>query len=271
MKLRFRTGALIASAALMAAAPASAHRAWFLPSTFTLSGDEQWITIDGAISNDLFFPNHHALSLDSVTITAPDGTTSTPQDGWSGKFRSTFDLKLDKQGTYRIASGGGSYFARWEENGEGQRRRGSLEQLAAEGLVDNPDVTLSRFNRRVETYATLGAPTEEVFTSAGEGIELQPLSHPNDIYTGEQATFGFLLDGEAAAGLEVEIVRGNDRYRDDPETLTLTTDENGEISFTLEQAGRYWLETGSRGETTLNGKTIEASSGYVLTFEALPL
>ena len=37
---------------------AQAHRAWMLPSATVLSGEEPWITVDAAVSNDLFYFEH---------------------------------------------------------------------------------------------------------------------------------------------------------------------------------------------------------------------
>ncbi len=43
-----------ALAALMLPAAAQAHRQWMMPSSTTLSGSESWVTVDAAVSNDLF-------------------------------------------------------------------------------------------------------------------------------------------------------------------------------------------------------------------------
>ena len=94
--------AALSATALLIAGQASAHRAWILPSTFTLSGEAQRITVDAAISNDLFYPNHHALDLDSVSVTAPDGSDVPLEHAASGEYRSVFDVPLTQQGTYKI-------------------------------------------------------------------------------------------------------------------------------------------------------------------------
>ncbi len=266
-----RNLALGAAITLAAAAPAQAHRMWILPSSFTLSGDEQLITVDGAISNDLFFPNHVAMSLDNVAITAPDGTVTAVEDGWTGDIRSTFDVTLDQQGTWKIGQGGATYFARWTEDGEDKRSRGSLESFEADGILAKDDVSLTKSARNAATYVTLGAPTDTVFAPTGEGLEFVPVTHPNDLYTGDEITFSFLLDGEPAAGLEVDIVKGDDRYRDTPGLLELTADEEGMITFTIEEAGRYWMATSIRGETTIAGKPGEMSNSIYVTLEVLPL
>ena len=78
--------------------------------------------------------------------------------------------------------------------------------------------------RRVETYVTVGTPSDVKAT--GAGLELVPLTHPNDLYAGETAKFRFLLDGKPAKDLEVEIVAGGTRYRDAPDEI-LAQDRQG--------------------------------------------
>ena len=271
MKPSFLKLCAAATAALLVAGAASAHRAWILPSTFTLSGDEQWVSVDGAISNNLFYPNHHALNLDSLTVTAPDGTRVAIENASSGKYRSAFDVKLDRQGTYRISSGGTGYSASWDEGGERKRWRGTEETLKADAVASKPGVEITRSIRRIETFVTLGTPSLGVFGAEGTGLELKPVTHPNDVFAGEDVTFQFLLDGKPAAGVAVEIVRGNDRYRDAEGGLTLTTGADGGITFKPAEAGPYWLSAEYEGAGTLDGSPIRVRTTYVATFEALPL
>lgn len=268
------TGMLCATVmATAATGAASAHRMWLLPSTFTLSGDTQWITVDGAISNDLFFPNHVALPLEDIRVTAPDGQTVPLQNGATGQFRSTFDVELTQQGTYRISETGGLYFASWtDEEGETQRRRGTLETFEAEGITAIVGVSLMHSSRRVETFVTLGAPTTGAFELDGTGYELQPVTHPNDVYAGEAAEFRVFLNGSPAEGAVVEIVRGNDRYRDESGAVHAVTDADGSFSFTPDEPGRYWISAGrgegARPEPDADG--IVRISSYTATIEALP-
>src|SRR2546427_570503 len=58
---------------------AQAHNLWLLPSTTVLSKAE-WITVDAAVSNDLFFFNHVPLGLDNLVVSAPDGSAVAPQN-----------------------------------------------------------------------------------------------------------------------------------------------------------------------------------------------
>lgn len=260
-----------AMAALALAGTATAHRAWMLPTSFTLSGDEQWVSVDAAVSNNLFYPNHNALNLDSVKAFAPDGAPLEVANASTGKYRSVFDLKLDRQGTYRISSGGAGYSASWEEGGESKRWRGDEAGLKAEGIFEKPGVTVVRSVRRYETFVTLGSPTSGVFASEGTGLELKPLTHPSDVFAGEDVSFALLLDGKPAQGVTVEIVRGNDRYRNSEDALTLTTDAEGAVAFSPAEAGPYWLSAEHETTGTLDGKPIRVMNTYVFTFEALPL
>ena len=75
--MRLLTLGLMATAAALALpGAASAHRAWFLPAATSFSGEDPWVTVDAAISNDLFFADHFPMQLAQVKITAPDGTAT---------------------------------------------------------------------------------------------------------------------------------------------------------------------------------------------------
>lgn len=266
MKLTIKSILLILAAALVSL-PAHAHRAWILPGATVLSSDDAWVTFDAAISNDIFHTDYHAMGLDNVHVTGPNGNAVKLQNTHSGQYRSTFDLNLKERGTYKIASVSNGLFASWEEAGERKRWRGSVEQLASEVPEG---ASLTEFSRRMETFVTAGAPTREVFQSSGQGLELVPETHPNDLFAGEAAQFQLLIDGEPAVGAEVEVIPGGMRYRNQQNTIELTSDKNGKIVVDWPAAGVYWLGASYEDE---KGKIKGASrrAGYMATFEVLPL
>lgn len=270
MKTNFLKICTVAAAALVLAGSASAHRAWMLPSTFTLSGDEQWVTVDAAASNGLFVADHNALRIDSLVVTAPDGSPVEPQNAMKGRYRSVFDVKLDQQGTYSLSIGGAGYSASWNEGGETKRWRGTLEELEAEGIAAKPGAEITRSIRRNQTFVTLGTPTESVFATEGTGLELKPVTHPNDVFAGEDVTFQFLLAGKPAPDVAVQIIRGDHRYRNSEDALDLTTGADGTVTFVPDVAGAYWLEAEITSDGTLDGKPIKERMAYIATFEALP-
>ena len=106
--------ALAALAAIAIPLSAFAHKQWMVPSATVVAGKDVWVTVDGAVSNDLFFPDHMPMRLDSIVVTAPDGSQSKPQNGATGKYRSVFDVELTQQGTYRIANVNAGLTARWD-------------------------------------------------------------------------------------------------------------------------------------------------------------
>lgn len=260
---------LVAAAlALCAAGAAQAHKSWLLPSATVLTQD-QWITVDAAVSNDLFYFNHVPLRLDNLVVTAPDGATATAENPFTGKFRSSFDLHLNKPGTYKIALVNNGAFASYELNGEKKRWRGKPDDLAKELPADAKNVEITQSAGRVETFATAGAPNETALKPTGKGLEMTPVTHPNDLFAGETAKFRFTLDGKPAADLAVEVVPGGSRWRNAQNEIALKTDKNGEISVSWPAAGMYWLETTLQDKNTTIPRATSRRASYVATFEVL--
>jgi uncharacterized GH25 family protein len=246
-----------------------AHKTWLLPSATVLTPD-QWITVDAAVSNDLFYFNHVPLRLDALTIMAPDGARIDAQNPSTGKYRSTFDVHLAQSGTYKLALLNRGVFASYEQNGAQKRWRGMPERLAAEIPADAKNLEVIESVGRIETYVTAGAPTQTVLKTTNIGLELAPVTHPNDLYAGEPATFRLLLDGKAASDLEVTVVPGGTRYRDQQNEMKLKTNEQGEISVAWPDPGMYWLEATLQDEKTSLSQAKRRRVSYVATFEVLP-
>lgn len=259
-------------AALIAASlpfSALAHKQWLLPSATVVAGNDAWVTVDAAVSNQLYYPDHVAMRLDNVSIAAPDGSTLPPQNPATGKYRSVFDVELKQPGTYRIASVNDGLFATYEQNGERKRWRGSVATFG-ELPKDAKKLEVSQSVGRVETFVTNGAPNDTALKPTNRGIELVAVGHPNDLFAGEEATFRVLVDGKPTAGLEFEIVRGATRYRNAQDELKLTSDAKGEIKVTWPEAGMYWLETGTEDNKTSVKQAAKRRLSYVATLEVLP-
>lgn len=236
--------ALIALAAFTAlATPAAiAHRMWLLPSSTVVSGTDNWVTVDAAVSNDLFYFDHRPMGT-IPTITQPDGSEGKAEHHNVGEFRATFDVHLTQQGTYRIAVVNQGVFGRYTLNGETKMLpRGTTKaQLATAIPAGATDVQTSETLARNEIFVTQGAPTNTVFKPSGQGIELVPVTHPNDLVADEPATFQFLLDGKPAPGLYVTAILGNGRYRASQKQMDLRTDAAGKVTIKWPEAGMYWI------------------------------
>lgn len=277
MKKRILGLAATAALAVMAAAPASAHRQWMLPSSTVLSGDDVWVTVDAAVSNDLFYFEHQPLRLDAVKAWSPDGKEATIENKATGRYRSTFDVHLTQKGTWKIASVSDAVMGSYDLDGKTERLpRGTTTANLAERLpAGATNVQTAEVNNRNEIFVTVGEPTDTVFAPTGKGIELAPVTHPNDLFAGEAATFQFLLDGKPSAGLPVTVIPGGIRYRDALGQIDATTDASGKVVITWPEPGMYWINvTTPRAEgegegPPAPGAAPQRRASYVTTLEVM--
>ncbi|MAT92371.1 MAG: ABC transporter permease [Halioglobus sp.] len=257
-------------------AGAQAHRAWVLPMSTVLSSEDPWVTFDAAISNDIFYADYHPLRTRDLQATGPDGESVELHNASTGKYRSTFDLNLKTPGTYKVFLAQAGLTARWEdENGErrfwpGRGEAPDPARFASEVPMDATNLLITRSSRRIETFVTAGEPDSAALAPTNVGFELVPVTHPNDLYAGESASFRFLMDGEPAVGAEVSILPAGMRYRNAQEEITLTTDADGLVAVGWPGAGRYFLEASyadDRAQPPASGRR----GSYAATFEVLPL
>lgn len=262
-------------AVLGAAVAASAHRAWILPAATVLSSEDPWVTFDAAISNDIFHTDYHALKLDTVKVIGPKGTEVELQNPATGKYRSTFDLNLTERGTYKVFMASNNLTARWE-TADGKRGfyPGRGEAFSEEGFAtqvpkDAKDLQIAQSSRRMETFVTAGVPDKKALAASNVGLELVPVTHPNDLYAGEKAKFQFLIDGKPAAGTEITVIPGGMRYRTSQDEITAKTDNKGMAEITWPAAGMYWMEA-EYSDDKARAPATTRRGAYVATFEVLP-
>lgn len=272
MKIRFA----LAGALLLSAAPTLAHRQWMLPSATIISGDDAWVTVDAAISNDLFYADHQPMRTGGVRAVAPDGSEAKIENASTGRYRSTFDLHLTQKGTWKIESASDMLMGSYKLNGEEKRlpRGTTAATLAAAIPAGATDVQTSEASNRNEVFVTVGAPTTTVFKTTGKGIEMVPVTHPNDLIVGEPATFQFMIDGKPAAGLGVTVIPGGARYRSALGQMDLKADAAGKVQVNWPAAGMYWLNASVGGRPEGGAGAPPAGpaprrASYVTTLEVL--
>ena len=276
---------------------ANAHRAWMLPSATVLSGEAPWVTVDAAVSNDLFNFEHFPLQIEGVgerlvmpnqkpaakdakptparpraqlKIIRPDGSLAEPHFGNTGRYRSSFDVQLDQKGTWKLAIANQGLFARYEENGEMRRWSGKATDFAKQVPKDAEKLQVTENSSRMEVFVTSGEPSEKVLKPTHQGLELITNTHPNDLFAGESADFAFLIDGKPAADLTVTVIPDGIRYRDTLNEMTLTTDKDGAFSITWPQAGMYWLEAvSSQPLKSTQSPATQKRASYSATLEVL--
>ena len=272
-KTGWRAALLTLCLAAVVPQAAQAHRAWLFPSATVLSGEEPWVTVDAAISNDLFYFEHQPMRLDGLQVSGPDRAPVQTENASTGRYRSTFDVRLARGGTYRIAVNNDTLLASFKVNGQTRRLRGTEESIRKDLPADAQELQVTRNQSRVEAFVTAGKPTEEVLQPTGSGLEMVPITHPNDIFVGDVARLRFLLDGKPAAGLEVSVIPGGIRYRDQLGEMRLVTDADGIVGIEWPAPGMYWVSARHGEGRGQPGGTFERPSrrsGYSATLEVLP-
>ncbi|HWL04017.1 MAG TPA: DUF4198 domain-containing protein [Xanthobacteraceae bacterium] len=269
----FKSRPVVAAAAIAAvvavSAPAVAHRAWMLPSATVLSGDDVWVTVDAASSNDLFYFEHHPMRLDNLAVFSPDGKQIKAENIATGRYRSTFDVKLSESGTYKMAIVNDSLFASYRVDGQVKRMRGATPEKIEKEIPKNAtDVRVQEVQSRMEIFVTQGKPSDTVLKPTGRGLELTAITHPNNLVAGEKAEFRLLLDGQPAKGVEVDIIPGGIRYRDKLNDVKVKTSDDGMFSFTWPEPGMYWINAGVRDDKA-SYKDAQRRASYTATLEVM--
>ena len=291
--------ALIAGALAAAPHAASAERAWILPSATTFSGDGSWATFDAANASELFYPDHRPMPLDGMKVWQPDGSEGKIDNAMTGHRRSTFEVKLDKPGTWKIGTESGMVVGSFMLNGEERRVGrfgGGMGSQARPGGAGGPgqpggaaepprkppvavavadippeatDIKLTEIVSRNEVYVTEDAPTTTLFAPAGKGLELQPVTHPDELIKGEIATFRFLVDGKPQGGVAISVVPGGKRYRDQDDGRDFTTAADGSVRISWPAAGMYWINATLSDNKPSEPKAQQRRMSYMTTVEVL--
>ena len=277
LTLASRTFALALGVVALAPLPAQAHRGWLLPSATVLApSDDIWVTVDAAVSNDLFYFEHQPMRLNNLKVLGPDGKPVTAQNQATGRYRSTFDVRLSQPGTYKLEIVNHGMFASYKHNGETKRARGTAESLRKDIPAGAQIESVTRNNSRLEAFVTSGKPSDTVLKPTGSGLELVPVTHPTDLFVGDKATFGLVLGGKPVAEVPVTIIPGGIRYRDDLKEVTVMTDKDGRFSVTWPEPGMYWISAGypvrAEGAPPAAGGTFERPQerySYAITVEVL--
>lgn len=258
------------SALACAAFTAQAHRAFLVPSSTVVAGNTPWVTVDAAAATDVFVFDHNALKLDNLFITAPDGTALKPENANTGKYRSSFDVKLNQTGSYKIGILNEGLFASYKEEGKVKRWRGTAETFAKEVPANAEELQVTQRSGRVETFVTNGKPGGKSMDITGNGLELSGATHPNDLVAGETAQFRLTLDGKPAAKVNVTLIAGGLRYRQKLDEKTFITDSDGKFSITWTNAGMYWMEAEIKDDKQVKAPAKSRVASYVVTLEVLP-
>ena len=262
MKLRLLAGMLLAVAVM----PAHAHTPYLAPATFQVQPTSV-VTLDASFAESFFVPEV-VFDNSQFVVTDPDGVRHAPDTVHLLKSRAVVEQVLPgKKGTYRFSTGNraGAIFRTWQVDGRTESSRDPARPLPAGAKILSYYQSLSRS----EVYLTAGAPTTEALKPYGKGLELVPVTHPSDLYVGEQFQFEIHYDGKPLPAQKVEVHRALGDGHGQPASVELFTDALGKASLPLQQAGSYLALIRHRGDAPAGAAAPQYGNNYTLSFRVL--
>ncbi len=124
--------------------------------------------------------------------------------------------------------------------------------------------------QRNEAFVTAGKPNDAALKTTGSGLELVPVTHPNDLAAGEPISFRFVLDGKPAANVEVDVIAGGTRWRNQLNEMKYTTDKDGRVTMTWDAPGMYSMQAEVEDDKPSVKQATSRRATYVATLEVLP-
>jgi hypothetical protein len=276
------------------AGPALAHTPYLKPTTF--APDRPFVSVEAAMTEGNFFtPDFPIRSEGAYWVTGPSGEASEVKAVTTLKEFAVVEAALPTDGTYRISTGERSgRSTRWvkidgawkivrpagaparERMGggeEGEHRgppagapRGEGGRFVEESAVPAGAETLtSRSYSRSDTYVTRGAPDRGALKPTGKGLEVEPITHPNEVFVGEAFKFRLLNDGAPMPGAAFSIARAGDAYAETRYAYNGKSDAAGAAAVTFDQPGAYVLQVSY--PPRIEGEPAPGSRNYTLTFE----
>ena len=256
---------------LLLAEAALAHNVWIRPSSTQLSGDKDYITIDGGGADFPFDVNHRGRPADGLHAYDPSGKEIEKENLMAGKLRTSYDALLNQQGTYRFTDNlEYIQFNYPNDKGENTRWRGSPEKYQQENpMADKKREKYKQLTMKIETFATLGEPTDTTVKPDTKGLDFEYLTHPNELYAGETAKIRVLYDGKPLPDTRVRLAKDGLRYRTH-DFIELKSDKDGNLNIDWPGPGMYWISVEHEVPSTLV-KDAPHTYEYVAGLEVLPL
>ncbi len=294
-----RSAATIAGmiSSLALAQAATAHTPYLKPTTF--APDRAFVTVEAALSEGNFFiPDFPLRGAGDYWATGNTGAPVKAETVTPLKEFVAVEVALPADGTYRISTGerpGRS--AKWAKvdgtwrmvrpagapAGAPPRPDGAARpagappaeasRAAGPRLIDEAAVPAgaetmtAQSYLRAETYVTRGAPNRGALKPTGQGVEIEPVTHPNEVFAGDAFKFRLLNDGKPLPGVDFSIARAGDAYSEKRYAYAGKTDAAGAAAVTFAQPGAYVLETHYPGRAEGASEPIARSTVYSLTFE----
>tara|TARA_B100002003_G_scaffold252037_1_gene300745 strand:+ start:1374 stop:2198 length:825 start_codon:yes stop_codon:yes gene_type:complete len=242
-QLLLATGSLYLA---VASVSSHAHDIYIWPDYFTISSDKPTSVPVDITATHTTFHSDFSMPSEGVKIFGVDGKEIRFRGAFfKGIRRSTFDLPVDGDGTTRLEYWRGPSYRSSYTIGKREttkRMVATKSELLAQLPEDAKNPETVAYQTIGMSFVTNNAPTGAVLKPANKGVELVPLTHPADYVTGEDLEVALLSEGKPIAGQDVTIELEGPQYQASPVVLELTSDDEGKVSFSFEQGGRYMMK-----------------------------
>jgi len=261
---------LLACAALFSLRAAQAHTPYLLPTSFDAQPNTS-VSVDAGYA-EKFFLSEVAFGDTRFTVTGPDGKEVLMPVVHQFKTRTVaeFPLPAEKEaarGTWRFSTGlrMGRVFRSWQRNGQVERASSPEQAMPADAKLLAHYQTVAQ----AESYVTVGAPSRAALKGRGTGLEIVPITHPGDLYVGENFDFAVHFDGQPLAGNKIEIYRSRMDMASEHSMQPVTTDAQGHARFPLRQSGVYLALVRHDAKAPAGASAPNYGHRYTLSFRVL--
>lgn len=220
---------------------AKAHVPFLKPNLFNVTHHR--LQIESSFTEFPFQPDF-AMDSPNFTMVSPSGAETHLTSQAKTKAAVYLEPQLTEDGTYRISTGikVGPKYKATEVN---------AKLYFAEDMLRFPGKSTSmQYYSRADTYIFKGSQKYEA-KPFNQGLEIIPLTSPNNLMLGSQLAFRVMNNGKALPNARVIVVAENEHFTkhrtgdlydiDNIRESNLLANTKGEFTFHPKQAGLYFL------------------------------
>lgn len=244
---------------------AQAHSPYLKPNQFAADAQRKHITVEASFAEGDLRPDV-AMKSDAFHLIGPDGKKLPLVPAAVLKDATYLEVPLAAgEGTYLVSSG-----VRKGRLAKGVLRGGKVHFAERKEDAQPGDQPIEvQSLTRADVYVTRGKPGAPVDFDT-EGVEIQPVTKPYDLYAGETVTVRVRENRKPLAGETLTVIADGQNYaRQKQAEQDFSTNAAGEVSFKPKTAGLYLLQVRVRRASPDN-PALWLSNTATLTLEVQP-
>lgn len=248
---------------LLLSAAAQAHSPYLKPNTFSAEPERKHVTVEASFAEGGLRPDV-AMKSESFHLIGPDGRRQPLTPAAVLKDASYLEVPLLAEGTYLVSSG-----VRKGRVAKAVLRQGQVHFTEGRDETQPGDLPIEvQSLTRADVYLSRGRPSAVDYST--EGLEIYPVTPPQDIYAGETVTVRVRENRQPLAGQTLTVIPDGQQYAVHKlAEQHYSSDAAGQVRFTPATAGLYLLQVRVRQPAPGN-PSLWLSHTATLTLEVLP-